>query len=484
MRFADPGVNPAAGVPAANVASDEQPVAYYRSVDVRRRIEEYCGIDDLGTGQPSAWRIAGYGGIERLQQSDGSPVAFGWEELGRLLTEGADICRSLADSDGTLLQMDIDYTNADDPAEPYLEPRLAFARLEPAYRAVRNLFVSHGILPLTVMTGRGYHLSARVRRGTLFHRALLEIGRLPDPLRAKYESTADVEAAAFWGSAHEGAGRLIEHLAHEVLRLLAGRTDVPVTLADVPPPGGGAFICLDVSAYGDPLFERFARCAFSSNQKAGMKALASARPFVICLPRDGRSIAGLLRARLDPVRAARLASSTSTRIPDAPGEDLRWVESYRRSRLARFHRDFDEGRHDEPATWSATYDRLDLSRVPACVRLPLEWPNPLLLQPVFLRTVTLALWGMGWHPRSIAGLVRSKYERDYGWGDQWYRYSAAARADFYVRLFAGLLVDGLEERSEFSCESQRGRGVCANTGCGYDLEALVEGVFAGRKQES
>ena len=483
MRFDDYGV--AAVEPGATFAPEERLVAYYRSPDVQRRIQEYCGVDDLGTGEPSAWRIAAYGGLRRLQQPDGAPIDCGWAELPLLLTEGADICRSLADRVGTLLQMDIDYTNPDDPAEPYLQPELAFARLEPVYRVVRALLGAHGIRPLTVMTGRGYHLSVRVRRETPFHQALLGIGHLSEPLRAKYESATDVEAAAFWGSAHEGAGRLMEHLAHQVLRRLVGRTEVPVTLADVPPPGGGAFICLDVSAYGDPLFERYARCAFSTNQKSGMKALASARPFVICLPRAGRSITRLLRARRDPASAARLAARTSTRIPDAPGDDLRWVESYRGSRLARFHRDFDEGRHDEPATWSATYDRLDLSLVPACVRLPLEWPNPLLLQPVFLRTVTLALWGMGWHPRSIAGLVRSKYERDFGWRDQWYRYSAAERADFYVRLFAGSLVDGLEERGEFSCESQRSRGVCVNTGCGYDLEKLVEGVFrAGRQQES
>jgi hypothetical protein len=43
----------------------------------------------------------------------------------------------------------------------------------------------------------------------------------------------------------------------------------------------------------------------------------------------------------------------------------------------------------------------------------------------------------GWHPRSIAGLIRSKFERDHGWGDYWYRYDAAARADFYVRVLGG-----------------------------------------------
>jgi hypothetical protein len=63
-----------------------------------------------------------------------------------------------------------------------------------------------------------------------------------------------------------------------------------------------------------------------------------------------------------------------------------------------------------------------------------------------MRAVALGLWEKGWHPRSIAGLIRSKFERDYGWGAYWYRYDAAARADFYVRVLCGELLsaDGPE----------------------------------------
>ena len=51
--------------------------------------------------------------------------------------------------------------------------------------------------------------------------------------------------------------------------------------------------------------------------------------------------------------------------------------------------------------------------------------------------MTEALLAKGWHPRHIAGLIRSKFERDYGWGERWVDYSPAMRADFYVRIFAG-----------------------------------------------
>jgi hypothetical protein len=65
-----------------------------------------------------------------------------------------------------------------------------------------------------------------------------------------------------------------------------------------------------------------------------------------------------------------------------------------------------------------------------------------------MRKVTEALLAKGWHPRHIAGLIRSKFERDYGWGDQWIDYSPSMRADFYVRIFAGLNVSLKETLTE------------------------------------
>jgi hypothetical protein len=61
---------------------------------------------------------------------------------------------------------------------------------------------------------------------------------------------------------------------------------------------------------------------------------------------------------------------------------------------------------------------------------------------VVLKHLTHVMRAKGWHPRHIAGLVRSKYERDHGWGRQWYVYDAATRSDFYIRLFAGLMERG------------------------------------------
>lgn len=58
------------------------------------------------------------------------------------------------------------------------------------------------------------------------------------------------------------------------------------------------------------------------------------------------------------------------------------------------------------------------------------------------------LLALGWHPRHIAGLIRSKYERDYGWGERWSHDEVSSRADFYTRVFAGLVLVGQDELQE------------------------------------
>jgi hypothetical protein len=449
--------------PAVNLS------AYYASPEVRARIAEYCG---------DSWDIAGYGGRRRLYETNGAPVAVPYREADALLEDGADVCRSLADRNGAVLQLDVDYANPRDHAEPYRDPAACFARLETVYGAVQAVFARYGLRALTVMTGRGYHFTLRAPRGSPFLSELIATGSPPASLVARYRAIDPPEEAVAMGRAHDGAGRLLEHLAHEVVRLLGRGTPLAVTLADVAPPGDAPFVCLDLTAYADPVFERYARCAFSANQKASLTGVAPERPFVIDLPRnEDDRLDDLLRDREDLRRSAARAARARCRLPDVERATA-WVEEYRRSRLAAFHRDFDAGPEIPREGWAFTYDRLDLRTLPDCARRPLESPNPALLTPVHLRTVALALWGLGWHPRSVSALVRSRYEKDCGWGDLWRRYDPAARAEFYVRLFCGAVADGLEDPEGFSCASQAARGVCPAQGCGWDLARLMESVGA------
>jgi hypothetical protein len=204
-----------------------------------------------------------------------------------------------------------------------------------------------------------------------------------------------------------------------------------------------------------------------------MLRAAPERPFVIVLPRRDRPYGELLPIRENPEAAAVYAATADASIPDVDAAPL-WVEDYHGGPVFRFHREFDAGPQADASTWSFTYDTVDPSEWPPCVGVPLTTPNPLLLKPVYLRSVALGLWALGWHPRSIAGLIRSKYERDFGWGGLWKRYDAASRAEFYVRTFCGAAADGLESCGDFTCPTQSGRGLCQDAVCYGEQRQLFE----------
>jgi hypothetical protein len=450
--------------------------AYYRSPDVRARLAEYCGGSHGDPATFTARHLAAYGGRFARHEHDGAPVRAPLSAFDRLLEEGADVCRSLADRRGTLVQLDVDYVHPADPAEPYRAPYACFARLEPVYRALRESFAAYGLDPVALITGRGYHFTMRVPARTPFHAALVAAGRPADTLRERALGSR-AEARLTRAAAHDGAGRLLEYFAHVVMRKLQGRTEVPVGLADVAPPGRGPFVCLDLSAYGDPLEVRNARCGFSANQKAAQAHVADAPPFVIVLPRREATLLELLEAREDPRLAVELAARQSARIPDvlhAPG----WVRDYRRSALGAFHAAFDDGPPEggRPSREAV----LAGGRLPSCIRMPLERPNPHLLMPVYLRAVTLGLWSRGLAPRAVADLVADTFQEDHGWGDQWERYDASTRARFYVRLFAGLAYGGLESVEAVTCSAQAARGACPGWGCGCELAPRFFPPLGGR----
>lgn len=124
-----------------------------------------------------------------------------------------------------------------------------------------------------------------------------------------------------------------------------------------------------------------------------------------------------------------------------------------------------------------------MDMLPPSVRHILEQPNPLLLRPSCVRLVVRTLLSLGWHPRHIAGLVRSKYERDYGWDDQWSGYDPATRADFYARVFAGEFVTGLDELIDFNGKSIQEEGLNYEDDTGKDFEQLRKSLLDRKKYE-
>ena len=159
------------------------------------------------------------------------------------------------------------------------------------------------------------------------------------------------------------------------------------------------------------------------------------------------------------------------------------AKAYLRSPLARFHNWFYSEEHDADALWPETYDLTPMDVLPPNVCYILKHPNDLLLRPGCVRLVVRAMLSLGWHPRHIAGLIRSKYERDYGWKDQWVGYDPATRADFYARAFTGEFVIGVDNLVDFNGKSAREEGLCFIEGCTDDLEPFRNSLLYRRKYE-
>jgi Xylose isomerase-like TIM barrel len=134
-----------------------------------------------------------------------------------------------------------------------------------------------------------------------------------------------------------------------------------------------------------------------------------------------------------------LAERASGLIPDCSAAMEKLISSYADSPLARFHRYFYSTEPEPPDLWPRTYDRTDFQQLPPCARFILEHPNDLLLRPSGMRRIVTILLSLGWHPRHVAGFIQSKFEGQHAWGRIWEGYDPATRAEFYTRLFSGLV---------------------------------------------
>lgn len=453
---------------------------YYSQPAVRSRIAEYCGAD--GADAPTCRYLVG------LSAADGYagrafPSPRSLDSLGALLAEDDDVCRSVWDRGRLLVTLDLEYCSFDYRGEPFVNPQGAFGRLEPTYHAVEALCDELGLEHKMVVTGQGYHAAWYLDLGAQQAVATGALGRVAPSLWARYatgntptgEPVDGREARVF-----AGVGMLVEWLAHLLCARASAASPAPVVCLGLEVGNRGAAgreaISIDLSEYADPLDRRYTRCAFSAYQKHRSMgdiigwAIADATPPKACVPRPrGAKLEETLAVRDDLAAAAELAKTVSARIPDATAGVGRLLESYRRSKLAEFHEWYYRVEPDPPPRWPASYDRLELGPLPPCVALPLAHPNDLLLKPANIQNTTRVLWALGWHPRHIAGLIQSKYERDWGWGQMWLTYDAATRADVYVRILSGLVATGTDDLRDFNCVSHQERGHCPQPFCGHNL---------------
>jgi hypothetical protein len=447
---------------------------YYGQTAVRARIAEFFG--GRPDGSFSATGAAAYGGVRWVHGPEDVPLPRRVSDVGAVQSEGADVFRTLSDDAGALLVLDLDFVHPSDPGEHWREPARCFVRIRHAHEAALAAFARHGVVPLVLVNAAGYRYVARVPSGGALYRSLVALGGADGWAATACRRGEGSDAAA----AHRGAGRLVELLAHEVVRTARRSSLLPVVLADVPPAGPDPFVRVGPCAYADAPEAVHLRSAFSSDQTALVTRPGAPVPFVIVLPSDGRDAADLLATRVDLARAATYAETASAVIPevsDASG----LLRAYERSELAAFHAEMDHA--PLAADWARSPAGLfDPESAAPCASAVLRYPAPRLLQARHLRTVALTLWSTGWHPRTIAALVRTRYEEPHDWGTHWLRHDPARTASFYVRLFCAAAACGLDD-GRFTCETEGRHAPCPPGGCGYDLGQLFRRLRTVRARD-
>jgi hypothetical protein len=465
----------------------EQRRSYYRNRDVRERMREFIGAT---TGDVASCEFLAAGDENAAPPfTPCSPRA-----LNSLLDDGFEICRSLWEHDGLIADFDIEYVNFDNPAEAFVHPERVFGIQAPVEETISGFLQQYGIEALHLLSGRGHHFVWRIEQNSAVFEMLAEIGRGPPSLGAAEQELHPPSTNAVpieLARAFAGLGLVMEFLAHRVKQTAAPLAEIPVELTAVevgPSEHGREMISIDISEYGDPLYSRTLRVPFSVYLKPWQQpwgfdidALARLRPLFV-IPLQGIDWRQGISAMRDSRLTADLAARVSTRIPDATYGTGKLVEDYWNSKLAQFHAWFYSQEQHPAELWPETYDRQPLEILPACVRVALEMPNDLLLRPAYIRRVVRVMLALGWHPRHIAGLICSKYKRDFDW-TQFVNVDPATRADFYTRVFAGLFAAGTDDLVDFNCISAQEQGTCTFSACGHNLLDFKQSALERRKHD-
>lgn len=441
--------------------------SFYADPAVRQRLVEYLGGDSLETA------TAVY-----LTHSDG--CLFSREELHPpdelqwFLDRELDIARSLADRESLVLHLDMEYVNFDAPGVAYVDPLRTFELQEPAVRVIESLLLEWGIEPLHLITGQGHHFVWRVRLGSKVAARIAALNPSAELADACWKRVGGGVAAGITSEQQQtfsGMALLMEFLAHRIKWEAAPRTLLPVeiTAVHVGPCATSQreMISIDISEYGDPLHTRVVRMPYTNYLKPWLTGLArdmgieNELPRFRTIPLHEMDVRQALQVRQDEEAVKDLARRAGGKIPQQEKGTGKLLDSYLASPLREFHEHFYSIQHEPKELWPETYNCTPMEALPHCARLLLEMPNDRLLKPAGIQLVTRVLLAEGWHPRHIAGLIRSKFENpDHGWGVDWQEYEPGTRADFYTRLFTGLWATRVDELVDFNCVSTQEKGFC------------------------
>lgn len=459
---------------------------FYSDRSVRQRLIEFLGGNTLA--QATAANLTHTDGCQ-YDRRELRPCA----ELDWFLERDMDIARSLADSASYLLHLDVEYVNFDAPAEAYVDPWRCFELQEPVIGVIEALLLEWGIQPLHIITGQGHHFVWRIDREGLLAGDLRALSPAPELNQLCLERLPPVLGKSIEARDQEvfsALSLLIEYLAHRIKEAASPLCVLPVeiTAVHVGPCASKQreMISVDISEYGDPMHTRAIRMPFTSYRKPWATGLAKSLgledqiPNFRAIPLHEMDCRQALMVRQSEEMVMELSQRACVRIPLQEEGTRALLEDYLASRLRRVHEFFYSTLHDPKERWHETYDRTPLNVLPHCVRHLLEFPNDLLLKPAGVQLVTRCLLDEGWHPRHIAGLIRSKFENPvFGWGVDWADYEAGTRADFYTRLFACLHLTGLDRLVDFNCTSTREKQFCfLEPGTTCQLESVRENLLS------
>ena len=439
----------------------------YADPAVRSRLIEFLGGDTLD--HATAVYVTQSDGCQYDRRRLRPPM-----ELDHFLTNELDIARSMADSASFLLHLDVEYVNFDSPAEAYLDPWRTFDLQEPVVRVIETLLLQWGIRSLHLITGQGHYFVWRIARASELAGRITALCPAPELVDACEKRVPPELGAAIDREAQRAftaISLLMEYLAHRVKAAAEPLSKFPVeiTAVHVGPKATQQreIISIDVSEYGDPLHTRMVRMPFTHYLKPWVSGLARSLgiegeiPTFRSIPLHEIDIRQAIKVRQVDADVRDLARRACVRIPEQSEGTSRLLTDYLSSPLRRFHEYFYSEQHDAKERWHETYDRTSMEALPPCARHIAVWPNDLLLKPAGMQLVTSCLLTAKWHPRHIAGFIRSKFENPaFNWGVDWNNYVPAIRADFYTRLFAGQIATGLDSLIDLNCTSTREKGFC------------------------
>ncbi|MFP4473663.1 MAG: hypothetical protein ACLFPX_07370 [Candidatus Omnitrophota bacterium] len=442
-----------------------EPSEYYADHNIRQRMTEFLGGRSLETA--TAVYVAPCYPAFYYDRDQRNPV-----DMPEFWQAGLDTARSLWDHNSLIVHLDIEYVNFDYPAEPYLDPGRSLSLQKSVVSACRKYFRDLGITDMHVLSGRGHHFIWRIPLDSNPCLRLSEIGHVPEHVLSYYEhavSPGGYTVSAELARSFAGLGLIMEFLGARIQSRAALSTPVPVTLSAVrvgPQQRGREVVAVDISEYGDPLNTRIIRIPFSAYSKhkrnSSIRGVMEEKgcPDIFSIPLQNITEEEGMCVMRDDQQVRGLAAASSLFIPESLEGTSALIDEYERSDRAGVHQWFYGCEPEPPEKWPETYDLQPLDIVPECIRYIMEHPNDCLLKPEKIRQVVLAFLALGWHPRHIAGLIRSKYERDHDWGRQWYLYDAATRADFYVRLFTAQIAVGEDDAPDFNCLSAKEKQCC------------------------